>query len=62
MNRHSLEKLLQQDAPPPDPAARLAARHAALAEFARLHAAPANEPRPIVGPLPSFVRRAASLP
>jgi Ca-activated chloride channel family protein len=45
MNRHSFEKLLQQDAPPPpDQAARLAARQAALAEYARVHAAAANEP------------------
>jgi Ca-activated chloride channel family protein len=45
MNTHSFEKLLQQDAPPaPDQAARLAARQAALAEYARVHAAAANEP------------------
>jgi Ca-activated chloride channel homolog len=40
----SFEKLLQQDAPPPpDAAARHAARQAGLAEFARLHAGAANE-------------------
>lgn len=40
-----LEKLLQQDAPPaPDPAARRAARQAALAEFTRAHSDAANEP------------------
>jgi Ca-activated chloride channel homolog len=45
MNTHSFEKLLQQDAAPaPDQAARLAARQAALAEYARVHAAAANEP------------------
>ena len=45
MNRHSFEKLLQQDAAPaPEQAARQAARQAALAEYARVHAAAANEP------------------
>src|SRR5688500_7040313 len=39
MKQNSLEKLLQQDAPPPNPSARLAARRAALAEFARVHPA-----------------------
>src|SRR3954469_7433812 len=43
MKQNSLEKLLQQDAPPPDPAARLAARRAALAEFSRQHPAPASK-------------------
>ena len=64
MNTHSFEKLLQQDAPPaPDQAARLAARQAALAEYARVHAAAANEPVvPRTFGFPSFVRRAASLP
>ena len=38
MKHNSLEKLLRQDAPPPNPAARLAARRAALDEFARLNA------------------------
>jgi Ca-activated chloride channel family protein len=39
MNSHPIEKLLQQDVPPPpDPAARRAARQAALAEFARVQA------------------------
>ena len=39
----SFEKLLQRDAPPaPDAAVRRAARQAALAEFARVHAAAAN--------------------
>jgi len=49
MKQHSFEKLLQQDAPPPDPAARLAARRAALAEFAKanppVEIAPAPERR-----------------
>jgi len=40
MNPNPLEKLLQQPAPPPDPAARVAARRAALAEFARVQSAP----------------------
>jgi Ca-activated chloride channel homolog len=44
MKPNSLETLLQQDAPPPDPAARLTARRAALAEFSRLHPTPANQP------------------
>jgi Ca-activated chloride channel family protein len=38
MKQKSFEKLLQQDAPPPNPAARLAARRAALEEFARANA------------------------
>ena len=42
MKPNSLEKLLQQEAPPPDPAARLAARRAALAEFARVQPASAR--------------------
>jgi Ca-activated chloride channel family protein len=38
-----IEKLLEQDVPPaPDPKARLAARRAALEEFARVHAASPN--------------------
>jgi hypothetical protein len=48
MKQNSLEKLLQQDAPPPNPAARLAARRAALEEFARVMpatAAPARRSR-----------------
>jgi len=36
--KQSIQKLLQQDAPAPNPAARLAARRAALEEFARVHA------------------------
>ena len=36
MKPNSLEQLLQEQAPPPDPAARLAARRAALEEFARV--------------------------
>jgi len=39
MKQNSLEKMLQQDAPPPNPAARLAARRAALEEFARANPA-----------------------
>ena len=46
MKQHSIEKLLQQDAPAPDPAARLAARRAALAEFAKLHPSPQIAPQP----------------
>jgi len=48
MKPNSLEQLLQQPAPAPDPAARLAARRAALAEFQRAHPANAgatNSPR-----------------
>src|SRR4051812_19436473 len=44
MNQSSLEKQLQQPAPAPDPAARLAARRAAVKEFKRLHGAVAQEP------------------
>ncbi len=46
MKPNSLENLLKQDAPKPDPAARVAARRAALAEFARVSPAtahPAND-------------------
>ena len=43
MKPNSLENLLKQDAPQPDPAARVAARRAALAEFARIHPQTAND-------------------
>ena len=64
MNRHSFEKLLQQDAPPsPDQAARLSARQAALAEYrARECRGGQRDGCPSYFGLPSFVRRAASLP
>jgi Ca-activated chloride channel family protein len=48
MKQNSLEKLLQQDAPPPNPAARVAARRAALEEFARQHATSAPARRGLV--------------
>src|SRR5262245_57038261 len=44
MKPNHLEELLKQDAPPPDPEARVAARRAALAEFARVHVTSAVEP------------------
>jgi Ca-activated chloride channel homolog len=37
MNMNSLEQLQNIDAPPPDPAARLRAKRAAMAEFRRIH-------------------------
>jgi Ca-activated chloride channel family protein len=43
MKPNSLENLLKQDAPQPDPAARVAARRAALAEFARTNPQTAND-------------------
>jgi len=43
MNQSSLEKQLQQQAPAPDPAARIAARRAAVEEFKRLHGAVAPQ-------------------
>src|SRR5262245_3321555 len=43
MKPNSLENLLKQDAPKPDPAARVAARRAALAEFARVNPQTAND-------------------
>src|SRR5688572_24979258 len=43
MKPNSLENLLKQEAPQPDPAARVAARRAALAEFARIHPQTAND-------------------
>src|SRR4051812_48579838 len=48
MKPNSLEQMLRQPAPPPDPAVRLAARRAALQEFARVNPADgaANAPRP----------------
>ncbi len=51
MKTNPLEKMLQQEAPPPDPAARLAARRAALAEFARVHSSSATEHVPRRGGL-----------
>ncbi|HEV8444529.1 MAG TPA: hypothetical protein VGQ27_13670, partial [Steroidobacteraceae bacterium] len=46
MKPNSLEQLLQQPAPAPDRAARLAARRAALAEFQRAHPANAGAAAP----------------
>ncbi|HET9864721.1 MAG TPA: von Willebrand factor type A domain-containing protein [Steroidobacteraceae bacterium] len=46
-----IEKLLEQDVPPaPDPRARLAARRAALEEFARVHAAAGTGAAPADAP------------
>ena len=50
MKQNSLENLLQQDAPPPDPAARLAARRAALAEFAKVNPAQPISPTMAAAP------------
>jgi len=58
MKQNSLEKMLQQDAPPPDPAARVAARRAALAEFARVNRQPAPAGRGLL----SFLSGALRLP
>jgi Ca-activated chloride channel family protein len=44
MNMNSLEQLRQIEAPTPDPAARLRARRAAIAEFRRIH--PVDEQKP----------------
>jgi len=57
MKPNRLETMLQQEAPPPDPAARLAARRAALAEFARVHASAATESAPRVGLLQALLVR-----
>ena len=46
MKPNSLEHLLQQQAPAPDPTARLAARRAALEEFQRVQAANAGAAKP----------------
>ena len=46
MKPNSLENLLKQEAPQAEPAARLAARRAALAEFARVHSQTANDAAP----------------
>src|SRR5215510_12712667 len=47
MKPRSFEEMMKQDAAPPaDPAARRAARQAALAEFTRLNASAANETLP----------------
>ncbi len=47
MKQNHLEEMLKQDAPAPDPAARVAARHAALAEFARVRQASAADAAPV---------------
>src|ERR1044072_1691663 len=52
MKPNSLENLLKQDAPQPDPAARVAARRAALAEFARTNPQTANDKANDVTPKP----------
>jgi Ca-activated chloride channel family protein len=44
MNMNSLEQLRQIEAPTPDPAARLRARRAAMAEFRRIHAVDEQKP------------------
>jgi Ca-activated chloride channel family protein len=46
MKPNHLEEMLKQDAPAPDPAARVAARRAALTEFARAQQASAAEAAP----------------